>query len=132
MQFFSHKEIEARTVYITCLNIGVGVGVGDGLRQPESTANPFLPSLIMLLPELGGVMEAGTSSEKTSKCLQHFLLQTASPRLFFKAGGAAVLQLGLVKTSPGPRTARKFLGRSLGVSQTHVILIRQVRANEPL
>lgn len=68
----------------------------------------------MLLPEPGGVMEAGTSSEKTSKCLQHSLLQTACPRLFFKAGGAAVLQLGLVKTSPGPSTARKFLGHSLG------------------
>lgn len=59
-------------------------------------------------------MEARTSSEKTSKCLQHSLLQTACPRLFFKAGGAAVLQLGLVKTSPGPSPARKFLGRSLG------------------
>lgn len=36
-----------------------------------------------------------------------------SPRLFFKAGGAA-LQLGLVKTSSAPSTTKKFLGRSLG------------------
>lgn len=65
----------------------------------------------MLLPELGGVMEAGTSSQQTSKCLEHSLLQTAQG--YFSRPMGAALQLGLVKTSPGLNT-RKFLGRPLG------------------
>lgn len=66
---------------------------------------------LMLLPELGGVMEAGTSSQQTSKCLEHSLLQTAQG--YFSRPMGAALQLGLVKTSPGLNT-RKFLGRPLG------------------
>jgi hypothetical protein len=67
---------------------------------------------LMLLPELGGVMEARTSSQQTSKCLEHSLLQTAQG--CFSRPMGAPLQLGLVKTSPGLSTTRKFLGRSLG------------------
>lgn len=57
-------------------------------------------------------MEAGPSSQQTSKCSEHSLLQTAQGYVSRPMGAA--LQLGLVKTSPGLSTTRKFLGRPLG------------------